>query len=109
DKVWIRICFCSAYGSLVQDVVVGGAEVIVFQSNNALFGDSHEAIQQLAQARVMAVMSGRSVVHFSTVGHSAIFSPTGRRIDFVDHWDQGALLAEVPLRTTIMPAVAAGP
>ena len=57
----------------------------------------------------MAVMSGRSVVHISTVGHSAIFSPTGRRIDFVDHWDQGALLADVPLRTAITPAVAAGP
>src|SRR5699024_9616060 len=83
------------------------AEVIVVQSNNALFGDSHEAIQQLAQARVMAVMSGRSVVHISTVGHSAIFSPTGRRIDFVDHWDQGALLADVPLRTAITPAVGA--
>lgn len=109
DRVGILICFEIAYDSLVQDVVDEGAEVIVVQSNNALFGDSHEAIQQLAQARVMAVMSGRSVVHISTVGHSAILSPTGRRIDFVDHWEQGALLADVPLRTGITPAVAAGP
>lgn len=108
-RVGILICFEIAYDSLVHDVVDEGAEVIVVQSNNALFGHSDEAIQQLAQAKVMAVMSGRSVVHISTVGHSAIFSPTGRRIDFVDHWEQGALLADVPLRTGITPAVAAGP
>jgi apolipoprotein N-acyltransferase len=109
DRVGILICFEIAYDSLVHDVVDEGAEVIVVQSNNALFGESDEAIQQLSQAKVMAVMSGRSVVHISTVGHSAIFSPTGRRIDFVDHWEQGALLADVPLRTGITPAVAAGP
>lgn len=108
-KVGILICFEIAYDSLVQDIVDDGAEVIVVQSNNALFGDSHEAIQQLAQAKVMAVVSGRSVVHISTVGHSAIFSPEGRQIEFVDHWDQGALLADVPLRTGITPAIAAGP
>ncbi|WP_341856736.1 apolipoprotein N-acyltransferase [Brachybacterium sp. GPGPB12] len=53
------ICFEIAYEGLVQDVVDDGAEVIVVQSNNALFGDSDEAIQRLAQARVMAVLSGR--------------------------------------------------
>lgn len=108
-RVGILICFEIAYDSLVHDVVDGGAEVIVVQSNNALFGDSHEAIQQLAQAKVMAVMSGRSVVHISTVGQSAIIGPDGRRIDFVGHWEQGALLADVPLRTGTTPAVAAGP
>ncbi|MGO1259905.1 MAG: nitrilase-related carbon-nitrogen hydrolase, partial [Brachybacterium sp.] len=104
-KVGILICFEIAYDSLVHDVVDGGAEVIVVQSNNALFGDSHEAIQQLAEAKVMAVMSGRSVVHISTVGDSAIFSPEGRQIDLVGHWDRGSLLADVPLRTGITPAV----
>ena len=108
-RVGILICFEIAYENLVQDVVDEGAEVIVVQSNNALFGDSHEAIQQLAQAKVMAVLSGRSVVHISTVGHSAIFSPEGRQIDFVGHWEEGALVADVPLRTAITPAVAAGP
>ena len=105
----LLICFEIAYESLVQDVVDDGAEVIVVQSNNALFGDSDEAIQQLAQARVMAVLSGRSVVHVSTVGHSAIYSPEGRQIDFVDHWEQGTMVADVPLRTGTTPAVAAGP
>src|SRR5699024_468927 len=45
----------------------------------------------------------------STVGHSAIYSPEGRQIDFVDHWEQGTMVADVPLRTGTTPAVAAGP
>ncbi|GAB4096148.1 apolipoprotein N-acyltransferase [Brachybacterium horti] len=108
-KVGVLICFEIAYDNLVQDTVRDGAEVIVVQSNTALFGDSDESIQQLAQAKVMAVVSGRSVVHVATVGESAIFSPEGRRLSSVGHWEQGALLAEVPLRTGITPAVAAGP
>ncbi|MGO2536750.1 MAG: apolipoprotein N-acyltransferase [Brachybacterium tyrofermentans] len=109
DSVGVLICFEIAYDNLVTDAVDSGAEVIVVQSNNALFGDSHEAIQQLAEAKVMAVVSGRSVVHVSTVGQSAIFTPEGRRLDFVGHWEQGAVLADVPLRTGITPAVAGGP
>jgi apolipoprotein N-acyltransferase len=102
------ICFEIAYDDLVVDAVRGGSQVIVVQSNNALFGDSDEAIQQLAEARVMGVISGRSVVHVSTVGHSGIYSPDGRQLDFQEHWTQGAVVADVPLRTGITPAVAAG-
>lgn len=109
DRVGVLICFEIAYDNLTTDVVRDGAEVIVVQSNNALFGDSHEAIQQLAEAKVMAVLAGRSVVHVSTVGHSAIFTPQGRQLSFVDHWDRGAVIADVPLRIGITPAVAAGP
>src|SRR5699024_12220070 len=36
DQVGILICFEIAYDSLVQDVVDGGAEVIVVQSNNEI-------------------------------------------------------------------------
>lgn len=108
-RVGVLICFEIAYDQLVQDTVRSGAEVVVVQSNNALFGRSHESAQQLAEAKVQAVVSGRSVVHVSTVGHSAIFGPDGRRLAFVDHWERGAVMAKVPLRTGITPAVAAGP
>lgn len=108
-RVGVLICFEIAYENLVQDVVDGGAEVIVVQSNNALFGESDEAIQQLAESEVLAVVSGRSIVHVSTVGHSAIITPEGKQLAFVDHWQQGSVVAEVPLRTGITPAVAAGP
>src|SRR5699024_12111486 len=108
-RVGVLICFEIAYDNLTFDTVRKGAAVIVVQSNNALFGDSHEAIQQLSEAKVQAVISGRSVAHASAVGHSAILTPDGRRISFVDHWEQGAVLAAVPLREGTTPAVAAGP
>ncbi|MFC0674299.1 apolipoprotein N-acyltransferase [Brachybacterium hainanense] len=107
-RAGVLICFEIAYESLVQDVVDDGAELIVVQSNNALFGDSDEAIQQLAEARVLAVVSGRSVVHVSTVGHSAIYSPEGRQLAYAGHWEQGSVVADVPLRTGLTPAVRAG-
>ncbi|MCL6424125.1 apolipoprotein N-acyltransferase [Brachybacterium sp. JHP9] len=106
--VGVLICFEIAYQDLVQDTVRSGAQVIVVQSNNALFGDSHEAVQQLAEAKVFAVISGRSVVHVSTVGDSAIFTPTGRVLDSQAHWTQGSVIADVPLATGITPAIAAG-
>lgn len=107
-RLGVLICFEIAYDTLVHDVVDHGAEAILVQSNNALFGTSHEAIQQLAEAKVMAVISGRAVVHLSTVGHSAVFTPDGRVMQSVGHWKQGSMLVQVPLRSGITPAAAAG-
>lgn len=106
--IGVLICFEIAYDNLVRDVVDDGAQLIVVQSNNALFGESHEAVQQVAEAKVLAVVSGRSVVHVSTVGESAIYGPEGRELARTGHWEQGAVVADVPLRTGITPAVAAG-
>lgn len=107
-QVGVLICFEIAYEDLVRSSVQEGSEVIVVQSNNALFGSSHEAIQQLAQARVFSVISGRSIVHVSTVGHSAIFTPEGRVLDSLDHWTAGTMSADVPLRSGITPAMRYG-
>lgn len=107
-KVGVLICFEIAYEQSVADTVNAGAELLVVQSNNALFLDSHESIQQLAQAKVLAVISGRSVVHVSTVGDSAIFTPEGRRLTGLDHWTEGSMVADVPVRTGLTPAMQHG-
>ena len=108
-QIGVLICFEIAYAPLVHDVVDGGAEVIVVQSNTALFGTSHEPEQQLAQSTVMAAMSGRTVVHAATAGPSAIIAPNGRVLAQVDHFDQGAVIADVPLYRGTTPAMAMGP
>ncbi len=108
-QVGVLICFEIAYENLVQDTVDAGADVIVVQTNTALFGDSDEAAQQLAEARVFAVVSGRSVVQVATVGESAIITPDGRDLARTGHWESGTVTAEVPLHTGITPAMAAGP
>ena len=53
------ICFEVVYDDLVRDVVTGGAQVLVVQTNNATFGYTNETYQQQAMSRVRAVEHGR--------------------------------------------------
>ena len=53
------ICFEVAYDGLVRDTVTGGAQLLVVQTNNATFGRTAEARQQLAMVRLRAVEHGR--------------------------------------------------
>ena len=71
------ICFEVVYDGLVQDVVRGGAGMIVVQTNNATFGYTDESAQQLAMSRLRAVEFGRSVVVAATSGISAVVAPDG--------------------------------
>jgi apolipoprotein N-acyltransferase len=71
------ICFEVAYDDIVRDTVVGGAQVLAVQTNNATFDES-EARQQLAMVRLRAVEHGREALMVSTVGVSAFVSASGR-------------------------------
>jgi apolipoprotein N-acyltransferase len=71
------ICFEVVYDGLVDDVVDGGAGMIVVQTNNATFGYTDESAQQLAMSRLRAVEFGRTVVVAATSGISAIVAPDG--------------------------------
>ncbi|MFY1576534.1 apolipoprotein N-acyltransferase [Verrucosispora sp. WMMD703] len=74
------ICFEVAYDGLVRDTVVGGAQLLVVQTNNATF-DEAEARQQLAMVRLRAVEHGRAALMASTVGVSGFVTPDGRVSD----------------------------
>ncbi|WP_153503720.1 apolipoprotein N-acyltransferase [Cumulibacter manganitolerans] len=93
------ICFEVAYDGLVADVVDGGATIITVQTNNATFGYTNEAPQQLAMARIRAVEHGRSVLSASTSGISAIITPDGAIVQRTGIFEPGILVASVPLRT----------
>lgn len=93
------ICFEVAYDSLVRDPVRGGANMLVVQTNNATFGYTDESVQQLAMSRLRAVETGRSVVHISTVGVSALITPDGQVVARSGHFDRQVLQDRLPLRT----------
>jgi apolipoprotein N-acyltransferase len=105
------ICFEVAYDGLVREPVAQGADLLVVQTNNATFGYTNESVQQLAMSRLRAVESGRSVVHISTVGISAVIEPDGTVVRRSGHFDQEVLEADVPLRTakTVATRVGEGP
>ncbi|WP_433677472.1 apolipoprotein N-acyltransferase [Microbacterium gorillae] len=106
--VGLAICFDVIYDSVIWEGATDGAEVYMFQTNNADFRDTDENLQQLAFARMRALETGRSVVNISTVGTSQVISPTGATIDELPAGEAGAMITDVPLRTGLTPAVLFG-
>jgi apolipoprotein N-acyltransferase len=92
------ICFEVAYDGLVRDVVRKGGNLLVVQTNNATFGRTGEAVQQLAMTRLRAIEHGRATVQVSTVGVSAIVRPDGSVVSDTDLFTRDVLVARVPLR-----------
>lgn len=107
--IGLAICFDVIYDSVIWDGARDGAQVYMFQTNNADFRDTDENLQQLAFARMRAVETGRSVVNISTVGTSQVIDPAGRTIDSLPADDAGHMLTDVELRTGLTPAVTLGP
>jgi apolipoprotein N-acyltransferase len=102
------ICFEVAYDSLVREAVAGGAQLVAVQTNNASFGTSAESEQQLAMSRLRAIEHGRSIIHISTTGASAVISPAGIVLDAAPAHTPAAMVDTVPLRTSLTPATRHG-
>jgi apolipoprotein N-acyltransferase len=100
-RVGVAICFEVAYDDLVRDTVRDGADLLVVQTNNATFGRTDEAVQQLAMSRLRAIEHGRAVAHVSTVGVSALIEPDGRMLTTSRLFEPAALEATLPLRTQL--------
>lgn len=96
--VAMGICFEVAYDDILRQGVAQGGSLIVIPTNNASFGRSTEAAQQLAQGRVQAVVHGRSVVQVSTVGLTAVISPKGVVVQELEPFTRSALAADVAVR-----------
>lgn len=108
-KVGLAICFDVIYDDLVHEGVSDGAQVLVFQTNNADFRGTDENLQQLAFARMRAIETGRSVVNISTVGTSQIIRPDGSTVTALDADEAGAMLEDVELRSGLTAGVVLSP
>lgn len=106
--VGLAICFDVIYDDVIHDGARDGAEVYMFQTNNADFRNTDENLQQLAFARTRAIETGRSVVNISTVGTSQVIGPDGATIDSLPADEAGAMLTDVPLRTGLTPSIVIG-
>lgn len=108
-RVGLAICFDVIYDDVVDQGVRDGAEVLVFQTNNADFRGTDENLQQLAFARMRAIETGRSVVNISTVGTSQIIRADGTTVSSLDADEAGAMLENVELRSGLTAGVVLGP
>ena len=91
------ICFEIAYDDLVRDVVTGGGQLLVVQTNNATYGRTGQPHQQFAISRLRAVEHGRAVVVASTSGISGIVLPDGHVVAKTGEFVAAALVERVPL------------
>ena len=96
------------FDELSADLVDGGAEALLVQTNNSDFGHSDETFQQVAVSRLRAIETGRSVVAVSTVGVSAIYRPDGTTQKILPVFKPGAMVDTVALRTSKTPAMIFG-
>lgn len=107
--VGLAICFDVIYDDVITESMNEGAQVLVFQTNNADFRGTDENLQQLAFARMRAIETGRSVVNISTVGTSQIIRPDGTTVTSLDAGEAGAMLENVELRSGLTAGVVLGP
>jgi apolipoprotein N-acyltransferase len=106
--VGVATCYEAAFDSVVRDSVRAGASVLAVPSNNATFGLTDMTYQQLAMSRVRAVEHGRAVLVAATSGVSAVIRPDGTVTDRTRQFTPDALVAEIPLRTTLTLATRLG-
>jgi apolipoprotein N-acyltransferase len=99
------ICFEVAYDGVVHDVVDGGAEMLVVQTNNATYMGTGQVEQQFAIARLRALETSRYVVVVATNGVSGIVAPDGSVVERAPTRETAVLEMDVPRRTELTPAV----
>ena len=102
------ICFDIVDDQLLTEIVEQGGQLVFAETNNADFGRTDESVQQLAIARIRAIETARTVVNVSTVGTSAIVLPDGAIEVQLPWYEPGVMVADVPLLTTVTPAVLVG-
>ncbi len=102
------ICFEVTIDELSYELVDSGAKAIMVQTNSSDFGRSEQGVQLAAVSRMRAIETGRTVVSISTVGVSGIYYPDGSIQDELPTFTPDAMVADIPLRSEITPAVAFG-
>jgi apolipoprotein N-acyltransferase len=103
------ICFEIAYDDVVHEVVRGGAEMLVVQTNNATYMGTGQIEQQFAISRLRAIETHRYVVVAATNGVSGVIAPDGSVVERAPVRAQHVLTEEVPIFGQTPPALRWGP
>lgn len=104
----VATCYEVAFDEAFRTSVRNGATIMSTPTNNATFGFSDETYQQLAMSRMRAIETDRAVVVPATSGVSAIIQPDGTVTERSGIFKPAFLIADLPLRDSITPAVKYG-
>jgi apolipoprotein N-acyltransferase len=104
------ICFETLFAGTVREAVAqDDAGIVVAATNDSSFGRSAESAQHVAQSRLRAIATGRSVVHASISGTSAIIDPDGEIVALGPLFEVASIRATVPVVAGGTPAMVIGP
>ncbi len=91
------ICFESIFERLALESVREGAEVFVVGTNDSWFRTSLATSMHRAHEQLRSIECGRYSVRSSTTGITCIINSRGEVIDALPMYEEGYLIAEVPL------------
>jgi apolipoprotein N-acyltransferase len=107
----VLVCFETLFSDLARSNVrapVGDAALVLAITNDASFQRSAEPDQHLAQSRMVAIETGRWVVHAALSGSSAFIDPEGRVHDATPLFAQASIRRDVPLASARTPFLVLG-
>ncbi len=104
----VVICFEIAYDAEVRDVVTGGGQLLVVQTNNATYGRTGQPEQQFQISRLRAIEHGREVLVAATSGISGVIHADGSVAQQTEEFTQQVLVDSLPLRTGVTWASRSG-
>ena len=103
------MCFELAYDRTVYGALRAGAEVLVVQSNNATYGGTGQIEQQFAITRARAMEARREIAVATTNSVSGVIDRSGRVVQRTNEFTAASLVAALPLRSSLTPAVLVAP
>jgi apolipoprotein N-acyltransferase len=108
-KIGDVICFELAYDKTIYQSLIGGAHVLMVQSNNATYGGTGQIEQQFAITRARAMESRREIAVATTNGVSGFITRDGAVATRTQEFTAQSMVVEMPLRSALTPAIRVAP
>ena len=99
------ICFELAYDQTVYQTLTGGAQILMVQSNNATYGGTGQIEQQFAITRARAMEARREIAVATTNSVSGFVDRDGQVVQRTTEFSAASLVAAMPPRSALTPAV----
>jgi apolipoprotein N-acyltransferase len=108
-KIGDVICFELAYDKTIYQSLIGGAQVLMVQSNNATYGGTGQIEQQFAITRARAMESRREIAVATTNSVSGFITRDGAVATRTQEFTAQSMVVEMPLRSALTPAIRVAP
>jgi apolipoprotein N-acyltransferase len=108
-KIGDVICFELAYDQTLYSSLIGGAQVMMVQSNNATYGGTGQIEQQFAITRARAMESRREIAVATTNSVSGFITRDGAVVARTQEFTAQSMVVDMPLRSALTPAVRVAP